>query len=141
MAILTAAFLNEERLFVKPLDKFRDERFPGGNHTRHAARRQIHHCLHTLDEGTPARRHFQTGEIAGPVEHAISERLLLAEQMKDVVLNGAFGDEIDNGDRTGLVFASGSCDALFELGGIPGQIDVNDGACGLQVQPDAAAVG
>ena len=75
------------------------------------------------------------------VEHAVGQRLLVPEQMQDAVLDRSFADEIDDGDRARLVLAPGAGDALLELRRIPRQIDIDDGARRLQVQPDAAAVG
>ena len=41
----------------------------------------------------------------------------------------------------GLVLAPGAGDALFESGGVPGQVAVDDDAGVLEVEPDAARVG
>jgi transposase InsO family protein len=39
--------------------------------------------------GAPARRHFQSGEIAGPIEHPIGERLFLSVSVVNLVAEGS----------------------------------------------------
>jgi hypothetical protein len=55
--------------------------------------------------------------------------------------DGVFGDEIDDLHRGFLSVTMGAGDALFEHGGIPREVEVDDEAGGLQVEPHAARVG
>ena len=73
-------------------------------------------------------------EIALAVEHAVGQRLLLTEQMQDLVLDRILADEIDHRDRARLVLAPGARDALLELGRVPRQVDVHHRARDLQVE-------
>ena len=80
-------------------------------------------------------------EVAHAVEHAVGEGLLVGERAEHAVLDGLLGDEIDDGDRAGLVFAPGAGDALLQLGGVPGQVAVDDDAGVLEVQARGARIG
>ena len=56
------------------------------------------------------------------------------------MLDAVLGHEVDDIDRPYLVFPPGARDALFQLCRVPRQIQVDHGACYLEVEPDAAAV-
>src|SRR5262249_29826806 len=85
--------------------------------------------------------HLQSREIAYAIHDAVSEGLLAAEKVKDVVLDAVLGDQVDDTDRPGLVLAPGTGDPLLELRRVPWQIDIDHGGGDLKVEPDAAAVG
>ena len=57
------------------------------------------------------------------------------------MLDGIFRNEMNDGDRPGLVLAPGAGDALFEPGRVPGEVAVDDDAGVLQVKPGAAGIG
>src|SRR5439155_10345079 len=62
------------------------------------------------------------------------------QRLEHAVLDGVFGNEVDDGDRSSLVLAPGARDALLEFGRVPWQVAIDHHAGGLQVQPGAAAV-
>ena len=75
------------------------------------------------------------------VEHAVGQGLLVGEGLEHAVLDGVFGNEVDDGDRAGLVFAPGAGDALLQLGGVPGQVAIDDDAGVLKIQARRAGIG
>ena len=79
--------------------------------------------------------------LVGAVEHAFGEVHFVSEGAQHGVLDGVFGDEVDDGDGALLVLAPGAGDALFEFGGIPRQVAVDDDAGVLEVEADAAGIG
>jgi hypothetical protein len=80
-------------------------------------------------------------EVAFAVEHAAGEILFVGQAAEHAVFDGVFGDEVDDRDGAELVFAPGAGDALFELGGVPGEVAVDDDAGVLEVEADAAGIG
>lgn len=115
-----AALFDEQGLFAQTLDEFPDECLLRRSQPRSAARGLAHHRLHALDESAAPGRHFQRRNVAGAVEHAIGQGLLLTDEVKNAVLDAAFRDEIDDRYGAALVLAPSSGDALFELRRIPG---------------------
>lgn len=99
-----------------------------------------HHRAHPLDERAAAGRQLHRLQIVLSVQNAIGQRLLLRQHLQHHVLDAVLGHEVDDIDRPHLVFPPGARDALFQLCRVPRQIQVDHGACYLEVEPDAAAV-
>jgi hypothetical protein len=137
--VAARASLDEQRPFAMATSHFIGDGF----FRRQDARRDtcLHHRLHALDHGRPTGRHFECAEIALSVEYAVGKRLLVTEKVQNLVLDRIFANEIDDGHRTRLVLAPSAGNTLFKLCRIPRQVDVDDGARGLQIEPDAPAVG
>ena len=100
-----------------------------------------HELFELGEERLAAAAQLDLLEVALAVEHAVGERLLVGERFEHAVLDRVLRDEIDDGDRAGLVLAPGAGDALFELGRIPGQVAIDDDAGVLQVQAGAPRIG
>ena len=64
-----------------------------------------------------------------------------SEAVEDPLLDGAFGDEVEDRDGAGLVFAPGAGDALLEFGRVPREVAVDNDAGVLEVEADAAGIG
>ena len=67
--------------------------------------------------------------------------LLGSQRVQHAFLDGVFGDQVDDLHRGELAVTVGAGNTLFEHGGIPGQVEVDDQAGSLQVQSDAARIG
>ena len=74
-------------------------------------------------------------------EHAGKDFALGGQRVEHPLLDGALGDEVDNVDSVALAMAVGAGDALFQHGRIPGQVEVDHQAGGLQVESHSAGVG
>ena len=96
--------------------------------------------LEPLEEGVAAGFEFDVGKV-GSVEDAFGEAGFCGKGAEHSVLDGVFGDEVDDGNRAELAFAPSAGDALLEFGGIPREIAIDDDAGALEVQPDAAGIG
>lgn len=84
---------------------------------------------------------FDLFGVAVSVEDIVGEALFHCEGFEHAVFDGALGDEVDDLDGLFLAFAPGAGDALFELGGIPGEVAVDDDAGVLQVEAGSAGFG
>ncbi len=92
--------------------------------------------------GVAATLELGLGEgFVGAVEHAFGKVHFVGESFEHGVLDGVFGDEIDDGDGAGLMFPPGAGDALFELCRVPGEVAIDDDAGVLEVEADAAGIG
>ena len=66
--------------------------------------------------------------------------LFHGQRFEHPVFDGVFGNQIDDRDGLGLVFAPGAGDALFQLGRIPGQVAIDHHAGVLQIKPGRAGI-
>lgn len=57
------------------------------------------------------------------------------------MLDRVLGDEVYPRDGAELILPPGAGDPLFELGGVPRQVAIDDDAGMLEVEPDATRVG
>ena len=104
--------------------------------------RDAEELLETDEIGVRTALELGAGEEGlGAVENAFGQGHLAGERAEHRVLEGILGDQVDDGDRARLVLAPGSGDALFEPGGIPGEVAVDNDAGVLEVQPHAAGIG
>src|ERR1039458_3900690 len=79
-------------------------------------------------EGLASGLELDLLKVALAVEHAVGQGLLVGERAQHAMLNGILRDEINDCARARLVLAPGAGDALFQLGGVPRQIAVDDHA-------------
>lgn len=93
--------------------------------------------LEALEERVAAGFEFDVGKV-GAVEDALGKAGLCGEGAEHGVLDGVFGDEVDDGDGAELAFAPGAGDALLELGRIPRQVAIDDDAGVLEIESHAA---
>ncbi len=84
---------------------------------------------------------FDGGRRFVRAEDGGKDVFLGGQGVQHALFDGVFGDEVDDLYGGGLTVTMGAGDALFEHGGIPGQVEVDDERGGLQVEPDAARVG
>ena len=96
--------------------------------------------LEPLEKRVAAGFEFDIGKV-GAVEDAFGETGLCGEGAEHGVLDGVFGDEVDDGDGAELAFAPRAGDALLELGGIPRQVTIDDDAGVLEIESHAARIG
>jgi hypothetical protein len=97
--------------------------------------------VQAFQEGLFATAEGDRVEVALEVQHTLGECLLVGERPEHPMLDGAFGDQMDDGHGPRLVLAPGARDALFEACRVPGQIAIDDDAGVLQIQAGAAGVG
>lgn len=100
-----------------------------------------HDLGEAFEECLAAALELNGAELADAVEHASGQFHLLGKRGEHSVFDGIFGDEVDDRDRADLVFAPRAGDALFQLGGIPREVAIDDDAGILEVEPDSARVG
>ena len=87
--------------------------------------------IRKLDRG----RHFLRSKNAG-------EDISLGGQgIQHAFFDGVLGNQVDDLHRGWLAEPVGAGDALLEHGGIPGQVEVDDQAGGLQVETHPAGIG
>ena len=79
--------------------------------------------------------------IGTTIQHTLEQRSLEAQLRQHILLNGAGGNEVDDLHSMLLTDTVNTADALLQHGWIPGYIEVNDHAGGLQVQTHAARIG
>src|SRR5262249_45645665 len=127
--------LNEQDFLGVSLQEFDHEGLLGRN-DRWRRRRRRHEDLHALDKGGAPGRYFQRLQVALAVQDAVRQRLLVPDQMQNVVFDASLGDQVDDRDGAKLVLAPCATNALFKAGRIPRQIEVDHRVCNLQVQSD-----
>ena len=95
------------------------------------------------DRGTPAapRWHAHTCEVTAVIQDAVCELALGRQRREHLVLDGAFADQVHHVHAARLMLAPGARDALLEPCRVPRQIQVDDDARCLQVQPKPTGVG
>lgn len=89
---------------------------------------------------------FVTGEAvaedeAGFADHQFEEVEFILEEVEEVLLEGAFGDEVMDVDGTGLAEAMETADALFDFHGVPGKVEVHQATGELEVTAFGAGAG
>src|ERR1035441_5236287 len=93
-----------------------------------AVGRRSNELLELGQKGLASGLELDLLKVAHAVEHAVGQGLLVGERAQHAMLDGILRYEIDDCDGARLVLAPGAGDALFQLGGVPGQVAVDDDA-------------